>query len=109
MRYLLIAGLVLTAVLAAASVAAAAHPHRSARYVGFEGSETHMVLTEVSAKVRVSGSGRSFRRGSYVTVSCGRDDKLVGKVPLARVRIRRNGKFAKAKRHGRVRYKLSGR
>ncbi len=102
--------LTVVALLAMAAPAFAAHPHRSARYVGFEGSETKMVLTEVSAKLRVSGGkGRRFRRGSYVKLSCGRDDKLVRKLSLANTRIRRNGTFAKSKRRGRIRYKLLGR
>jgi hypothetical protein len=97
------------AILVAASPASAAKPHKGARYYGFEGSETSMILSDVSAKVRVSGSGRAFRRGSYVNLTCGRDDKLVRKLSLTGTRIRRNGKFSKVKRGGRVRYRLRGR
>ena len=103
---LLLTGLL--ALLAAASPASAAKPHKNARYYGFEGSETDMNLTETSAKVRVSGSGRRFRRGSYVNLTCGRDDKLVRKLSLTGTRIRRNGKFSKVRRRGRVRYRLRG-
>jgi len=101
------------AVLAAAWPATAAKPHKGARYVGFEGSERDMNLTPVSAKVRVSRSGRRFRRGSYVdlTFFCSRDrdGEFSRRVRLAGVRIGSSGRFQKIKRHGAVRYRLSGR
>jgi hypothetical protein len=109
LRLLTCLGLLAASALTAAWPAAAAKPHKGARYFGFEGSQTDMNLTQVSGKVRVSGSGRRFRRGSYVNLSCGRDDLLVRKLSLAGTRIRRNGKFSKVKRRGRVRYRLSGR
>src|SRR3954454_539044 len=108
MRYVLIAGVVLTALLATASVAPAAKPHKGARYFGFEGRETDMNLTETSAAVRVSRSGRAFRRGSYVNLTCTNETRI-RKLSLAGTRIRRNGKFSKIKRRGRIRYRLSGR
>jgi hypothetical protein len=95
--------LVLAFVLVAATPANAARPHKGARYVGFEGSETVMELTSVRATVRVSRSGRSFRRGSRVTLSC------AGRVSLAGTRIRRGGRFSKVKRRGRRRYRIKGR
>jgi hypothetical protein len=56
--------------------ASAARPHKNARYFGFEGSETSIGYTDQTAKARVSGSGRRFRRGSYVdlTFFCSRND-----------------------------------
>src|SRR3954453_16976420 len=100
--------LLLTAIalLAMAAPATAAKPHKGARYVGFEGSETQLDDTVVSAKVRVSGSGRRFRRGSYVNLTA--CDKA-RKVSLARTAISRSGRFSKSKRHGRFRYRLRGR
>jgi len=72
-----------------------------------------MNLTSVSAKVRVSRSGRRFKRGSYVdlTFFCSRDrdGEFSRRVRLAGLRIRSSGRFSKAKRHGGVRYRLSGR
>jgi hypothetical protein len=63
--------------LATASSASAARPHKNARYVGFEGSERVMELTQVTARVRMSASGRRFRRGSGVTVTCGNSERRV--------------------------------
>ncbi|HEY1360384.1 MAG TPA: hypothetical protein VGF21_18930 [Thermoleophilaceae bacterium] len=109
MRYpLLVSGLALAVLFAAVSAAPAAKPHKNARYTGFEGSETDMNLAEPTARLRVSRSGRSFRRGSYVELSC-RDDRVIRKVSLAGTRIRRSGKFSKSRRRGRIRYRLSGR
>jgi hypothetical protein len=42
----------------------AATPHKGARYVGFEGSETKMTLRDTRAEVRVSRSGSRLGRGS---------------------------------------------
>jgi hypothetical protein len=95
--------LVIALALATASSASAARPHKNARYIGFEGSETVMDLTQVDAQVRVSRSGRSFRRGSRVRLSC------AGRISLAGTRIRRTGSFSKSKRRGRRRYRLRGR
>jgi hypothetical protein len=116
------------AVLAAAWPASGARPHQGARYLGFEGSETRVDnLLEVTARVRVSASGRRFRGGSYVRLWCGRDDAPVRKLSLAGTHISRNGRFSKtnvAGTHisrngrfsktngngrGRVRYRLRGR
>jgi hypothetical protein len=100
-------------VLIAAWAATAAKPHKGARYFGFEGSETVMGYTDQTAKARVSGSGRRFRRGSYVdlTFFCSRNDPsyFIRRVRLAGVRISRGGRFSKVKRHGSVHYRLSGR
>ena len=98
------------AVLASAWPASGARPHQGARYLGFEGSETSVDnLIEVTARVRVSAGGRSFRRGSYIRLLCGRDDAPVRKLSLAGTRISRNGTFSKTKRRSRVRYRLRGR
>ena len=98
--------IVVALALATASSASAARPHKNARYVGFEGSERVMELTQVTARVRTSASGRRFRRGSGVTVSCGNSER---RVSLAGTRIRRSGRFSKVRRRGRLRYRLSGR
>jgi hypothetical protein len=89
--------------LVTASSASAARPHKNARYVGFEGSETVMELTQVSARARTTRSGRRFRGGSYVDPECGPRIRLRG------VRIRRSGRFSKFRRRGRFRYRLRGR
>jgi len=72
-----------------------------------------MGYTDQTAGARVSGSGRRFRRGSYVdlTFFCSRNriQPFRRRVQLGGVRISSSGRLFQAKRHGSVRYRLSGR
>jgi hypothetical protein len=102
MRSTLVIGAITAAVLSGFPAASAA---ASARYLGFEGSETAPTVRPVSAQVRVNGTRDELIGASYVriAVGCGRTKKIA----LAGTSVH-HGNFTKAQRRGDIRYRLRG-